>query len=60
MKDKRMTKMQKKWENEQKCESQTWPYEGCGLRPNFGLRMRVLILVKENRRARFREGTKLV
>ena len=40
MKDKRMTKMQKKWENEQKCESQTWPCEGCGLRPNFGLRMR--------------------
>ena len=32
--------MQKKWENEQNFESQTWPYEGCGLRQNFGLRMR--------------------
>ena len=23
-----------------KNESQTWPYEGCELRPNFGLRMK--------------------
>ena len=41
MKDKRRTKCKKKRrENEQKCESQTWPFEGYGLRPNFGLRMR--------------------
>ena len=30
----------KKKENEQICESQTWPYEGYGLRPKFGLRIR--------------------